>query len=63
MMLMVVIMIIGTLRSNDADGNENLKKTKCLISKTTTLHVHHAFLYISLLFLHDFDVKMSDFAF
>ena len=39
---------LGTLRSNDADGNENLKKTIGLISKTTTLHVHHAFLYISL---------------
>ena len=41
-------LIIGTLRSNDADGNENVKKTIGLISKTTTLHVHHAFLYISL---------------
>ena len=28
--------MLGTLRSNDADGNENDKKTKCLISKTTT---------------------------
>ena len=39
---------LGTLRSNDADGNENVKKTIGFISKTTTLHVHHAFLYISL---------------
>ena len=39
---------IRTLRSHDADGNENVKKTIGLISKTTTLHVHHAFLYISL---------------
>ena len=39
---------IGTLRSNDADGNENVTKLIGLISKTTTLHVHHAFLYISL---------------
>ena len=39
---------IGTSRSNDADGNENVKKTIGFISKTTTLHVHHAFLYISL---------------
>ena len=36
-------LITGTLRSNDADGNENVKKTKGLISKTTTLHVHYAF--------------------
>ena len=35
--------LIGTLRSNDADGNENVKKTIGLISKTTTLHVHYTF--------------------
>ena len=40
--------VIETLRSNDADGNENVKKTIGFISKTTTLHVHHASLYISL---------------
>ena len=55
--------IIGTLRPNDADGNENVKKTKDLISKTTALHVDHAFLYISFLFLDDFYVKMPNFAF
>ena len=39
---------VGTLRSNDADGNENVKKkTIGFVNKTTTLHVHHAFLYIS----------------
>ena len=27
------------------------------MSKTTTLHVHHAFLYISLPSLHNYDVK------
>ena len=54
---------LGTLRSNDADGNENVKKTIGLINKTTTLHVHHTFLYISFLFLHDYDVKMPNFAF
>ena len=31
------------LRCNNADGNENVKKTIGFISKTTTLHVHHAF--------------------
>ena len=34
-----------------------------LISKTTTSHVHHAFLYISFLFLNDYDVKMPNSAF
>ena len=36
--------ILRTLRSNDADGNQNVKKTIGLISKTTTPHVHHTFL-------------------
>ena len=56
-------MISGTLRSNDADGSENVIKTIGLLSKTTTLHVHHTFLYISFLFMHDYDVKMPNFAF
>ena len=47
--------IIGTLRSNDADGNENVKKT--------TSRVHHAFWYIYFLFLQDYDVKMPNLAF
>ena len=55
--------IIGTLRSNDADDNKNVKKTIGLISKTTTLHMHHTFLHISFPFLHDYDVKMPNFAF
>ena len=31
--------------------------------QTTTLHVHRAFLYISSLSLHDYDVKIPNFAF
>ena len=54
---------LGTFRSNDADDNENVKKTIGLISKTTTSHVHHTFLYISFPFLHNYDVKMPHFAF
>ena len=33
------------------------------MSKTTTLHVHHAFLYISLPSLHNYDVKWPNFKF
>ena len=33
------------------------------MGKTTTLHVHHVFLYISLPSLHDYDVKMHNFTF
>ena len=40
--------VLGTLRSDDGDGNEDVKKAIGLITKTTILHVHHAFLYISL---------------
>ena len=57
------LLVILTLRSNDADGNANVIKTIGLISKTTTLHVHHTFLYISFPFLHDYDVKMPNLAF
>ena len=35
-------------------------KAIVLLSETTTLHVHHAFLYISLPSLHDYDVKMHN---
>ena len=48
--------VLGTLRSDDGDGNEDVKKAIGSISKTTILHVHHAFLYISLQSLHDYDV-------
>ena len=34
--------ILGSLRNDDGDGNENDKKAIGLISKTTTLHVHCA---------------------
>ena len=32
------------------------------MSKKTTSHVHHTFLYISFLFLNDYDMKMPNFA-
>ena len=38
-----VTQALGSLSNDDADGNENGKKAIGLISKTTTLHVHHAF--------------------
>ena len=55
--------LLGTLRSDDGDGNEYVKKAIGLITKTTTLRLHHAFLYMPLPSLHDFDVKMPDFTF
>ena len=57
--VVVAIVLIGTLRDCDGDGNENVKNT---IGKSTTLHGHHAFFfffffYISLLPLHNYGVK------
>ena len=47
------------------DGNENVKNNNkfTLVGKTTTLHVHLTFLYISLPLLHHFDVKLPNFTF
>ena len=46
-----------TRKAEKAIGLDWQKKT------TTTLHVHHAFLYISLPSLHDYDVKVPNFTF
>ena len=71
MVKMIFIMMI-TLMVNDIRDfkiqrrgrqREREKKNKRFYKQTTTLHVHHVFLYISFLFLHDFDVKMPYFPF
>ena len=50
--------VLGTgNQDGDGDGNGNVKKQLGLISKITILHVHHAFLYIYLSSLHEYDVK------
>ena len=51
--------------SKAGDGNENgkKKKKKVYIRKTTTLHVQHTFLYISMPSLHDCDVKFPQVTF
>ena len=49
-------MKLGILRCHDGDDNENVKKAT-VINKTTTLHVHLAFLYISLPSLREYDGK------
>ena len=54
-------MSVGGFSNDDGDGNENVKKALGLLSKTTSLHVHHAFLYVSLPLLYEFDVKMPGF--
>ena len=55
---------LGSLSNDDGDGNKNGKKANWFrFGKTTILHVQHAFLYISLPSLHDYDVKISYFTY
>ena len=56
-------LLMRNLSNAGGDGNENGKNAIGLISKTTTLHMHHAFLFLSLLSLHDWDVKLPNFLF
>ena len=51
---------------DDLDSKETTTATATatamgLLRKTTTLHLHHALLYISLPSLYDYDVKMPNF--
>ena len=56
--------ILGSLSNDDGDVNKNSKKAIGLDWQTTTLHVYHAFLYISLPSLHYYDVTQDhDFLF
>ena len=52
--------LLGSFSNDDGDGNEDVKKAIDLLRKTETLHLHHAFLYISLPSLHNYDVKMPN---
>ena len=54
---------LGSLSNDDGDVNKNGKKAIGLDWQTTTLHVYHAFLYISLPSLHYYDVKIPIFTF
>ena len=48
-------------RRSVSSAMRTAKKQYVYIRKTTTLHVHHAFFYISLPSLHDYDMKISNF--
>ena len=50
--------LAGSFSNDNGDSSENFKKAIGLLRKTTNLHMHHAFLHISLLSLHDCDMKM-----
>ena len=49
--------------SDDGNGEVNVKMAIVLVGKRAILHLHHAFLFISLLSLHDYDVKIAKFTF
>ena len=55
MMRVSMYLSLGTLRFNNATRTRMSKNQLGLISKATTLHGHHAFLYFVLSFLHDYD--------
>ena len=57
------VMLLGSFGNDDGDDSENVKKAIGLLSKTKRLHVRHAFLYISLPPLQDYNVKMPNFTF
>ena len=63
----ILCILPGILRSGEAIATRTSKQTNTqtigLEGKTTTLHVHHTFLYISLPFLHDYDVKFPNWTF
>ena len=59
----VAVVVAGNFSNDDGDSNQAVKKAIGLLRKTTTLHVHNAFLYISLPSLHDYDVKMPNYKF
>ena len=46
--------ILGSLSNDDGAATRTANKTIDLLRKTTTLHVQHTFLYISLPSLHDY---------
>ena len=57
----VFIAVVGTLlRQRRRQKNNRFDN---IISKTTTWHVYHTFLNISLPFLHHYEVKVPNFAF
>ena len=60
---MVSLSYISDLTKPRRRRQRERQNTIILMSKTTTLHVHHAFLYISLPSLRNYDVKWPKFKF
>ena len=43
----VIDELLGSFRNDDGDGSETVKTAIAVLRKTTGLHVHYAFLFIS----------------
>ena len=41
-------MSVGSFSNDNNDGNKNVKKAIGLLSKTTSLHVHHTFFFFAI---------------
>ena len=57
----VALFLDNNKTDDDGDGKENGKQIKCLYLQTTTLHLNHAILNISLPSLHHYDMKLPNF--
>ena len=44
---------IGSFSNDNSDSYENVETAIGLLNETSSLHIHHTFLYISLPLLHD----------
>ena len=58
-----IALSLGSFSNDNSDSNKSVKTAIGLLSKKTSLHVHHTFLYISLPLRHDYDVKLPNFTF
>ena len=58
-----IALSLGSFSNDNSDSNKSIKTAIGLLSKKTSLHVHHTFLYISLPLRHDYDLKMPNFTF
>ena len=58
-----IALSLGSFSNDNSVRNKSVKTAIVLLSKQKSLHVHHAFLYISLPLRHDYDVKMPNFTF
>ena len=60
---MILVRELKETATATAAATRTVKEQLVFVSRTTTLQVHHAFLYVSLPSLHVYEVKMPHFTF